>query len=409
MINRIMLLFFLIAGLIPSLQAQGTWTQIADMLLPVRCQAVAFSIGPFGYAAGGQESLSPPDFKVRKDFLRYDPGTNTWSSLPDLPQPITEAIVFTIGGKAFLTTGRDSLESLPIDKIYVWDTTTGIWEVQGILPESLKRIRAVGFSIGNKGYLATGLSAGKNQVLNDLWEYDPETDSWTEKASFPGSGRYDATCFVVEGKAYITNGATANPASNTSDMWAYDPVSDSWEQRASFPGGATRNGAVGLSSGQRGFIAGGISGDYGTWYTDSWLFDVHSNTWTDLGVCPYSPRMFAAGFTLNQYLYLLPGYWGHYADTWRFTPPPVAIEEVAPSISVYPIPAHDHMNIRFSDQIDEIRVFDLAGKGICTYPVNKSKSTIQLDVMPFENGVYLVHFIQDGVIIGRQKITILHP
>lgn len=40
---------------------------------------------------------------------------------------------------------------------------------------------AVGFSIGNKGYIGTG---GEGSVpKNDFWEYDPTTDTWTQKAS----------------------------------------------------------------------------------------------------------------------------------------------------------------------------------------------------------------------------------
>jgi len=40
---------------------------------------------------------------------------------------------------------------------------------------------AIAFSIGNKGYVGTGYAKRR---LNDFWEYDPNTDTWSQKASF---------------------------------------------------------------------------------------------------------------------------------------------------------------------------------------------------------------------------------
>lgn len=51
--------------------------------------------------------------------------------------------------------------------------------------DGLARSDASSFSIGNKGYLVCGYD-GKN-CLSDLWEYDMDRDSWTQKANFPGT------------------------------------------------------------------------------------------------------------------------------------------------------------------------------------------------------------------------------
>ena len=47
------------------------------------------------------------------------------------------------------------------------------------------RSNAVGFSIGNKGYVATGVDASRG-LRNDFWEFDPISGNWTKKADFPG-------------------------------------------------------------------------------------------------------------------------------------------------------------------------------------------------------------------------------
>ncbi|MFK7787367.1 MAG: hypothetical protein AB8B56_19745, partial [Crocinitomicaceae bacterium] len=45
------------------------------------------------------------------------------------------------------------------------------------------RHRGIGMSIGNKGYMGLGHynGAGPNIVKKDWWEYDPATNSWTQR------------------------------------------------------------------------------------------------------------------------------------------------------------------------------------------------------------------------------------
>jgi N-acetylneuraminic acid mutarotase len=64
---------------------------------------------------------------------------------------------------------------------------------------------AVGFSIGSKGYIGTGL-AGAYPLRRDFWEYDPATDAWTQKADFGGSGRQAAVAFSILSKPSIATG-----------------------------------------------------------------------------------------------------------------------------------------------------------------------------------------------------------
>src|SRR5882724_5283840 len=66
------------------------------------------------------------------------------------------------------------------------------------------RIEAVGFSIGTKGYIGTGVVSGVGQ--QDFWEYDPATDVWTQKANFGGSGRSYAVGFSIGSKGYLGTG-----------------------------------------------------------------------------------------------------------------------------------------------------------------------------------------------------------
>ncbi len=41
------------------------------------------------------------------------------------------------------------------------------------------RFRAVGFFIGNKGYISTGYAGTRS---NDFWEYDTSNNKWSQKS-----------------------------------------------------------------------------------------------------------------------------------------------------------------------------------------------------------------------------------
>ena len=65
------------------------------------------------------------------------------------------------------------------------------------------RYSSAGFSIGSKGYIGTGYtfdSVGHNIKLKDFWEYDPASDTWTQKADLGGAARGEAKGISIGGK-----------------------------------------------------------------------------------------------------------------------------------------------------------------------------------------------------------------
>lgn len=93
------------------------------------------------------------------------------------------------------------------------------------------RYMAVGFSIGNKGYVGTG-QLPLCGPLSDFWEYDPGTDTWDQKANYKGFGfcagygTWNAVGFSIGSKGYIGTGECTWWPSNYAvmkDFWEYDP------------------------------------------------------------------------------------------------------------------------------------------------------------------------------------------
>ena len=94
--------------------------------------------------------------------------------------------------------------------------------------DGIPRTDAVGFSIGNKGYIGTGYDGDERRV--DFWEYDITKNTWTQKADFPGVARNGAVGFGTDTKGYIGTGYDGK--NRLKDFYEYDPASNTLDQKS---------------------------------------------------------------------------------------------------------------------------------------------------------------------------------
>jgi len=97
--------------------------------------------------------------------------------------------------------------------------------------EGIGSDNAVGFVIGNKGYIGTGYDNEAN-VNSDFWEYNPGANLWVRKMDFSGMARMYAVGFYIGNKGYIGTGW--NSPTFCKDFWAYTPEV---EQSCAVPSG----------------------------------------------------------------------------------------------------------------------------------------------------------------------------
>src|SRR3989338_9885448 len=186
-----------------------------------------------------------------QDFWEYNPSTNIWTQKANFIGMANSGIpTFSIGTKGYFGPGQD-YGSLNIDTQDFWEynSATNVWTQKADFGGGLREF-AVGFSIGNKGYIGTGshIQTGNNWATyyQDFWEYDPSTNIWTQKADFPGVGRAVAVGFSIGNKGYIGTGLDQT-LNKRKDFWEYNPSTNIWTQRADF-GGGLRYYAVGFSA-----------------------------------------------------------------------------------------------------------------------------------------------------------------
>ncbi|HEY5773046.1 MAG TPA: hypothetical protein VIS75_10475, partial [Chitinophagaceae bacterium] len=323
------LLLIFVLFLLPDLFSQvNTWQQKQSIPGSVRYLATGLNIGSKGYIGLGFDGSN-----VLKDFWEFDPVSNTWSQKADFAGDArTAAVGFSIGNKGYVGTGGADITPTGDRKdFYEYDPATNTWTQKADFPGIARQV-ATGFSIGNKGYVGIGRTVGFS-YLQDFWEYNPANDTWTQKADFGGGQRYASVGFSIGTKGYIGTGTSAPGFTYRKDFWEYDQATDTWIQKADV-GGPPRELAVGFSIGNKGYIGTGL----GT--NDFWEYNPSTNNWTLKATFAGGGRNMATGFAAGGKGYLGTGaiFWLQ-NDLWEYTPsppPPTTQWAKRPDIEIAP-------------------------------------------------------------------------
>jgi N-acetylneuraminic acid mutarotase len=248
--------------------ARDTWTQKADFPGVARNAAVGFGTDTKGYIGTGYDGKNK-----LKDFYEFDPVANAWTQKAEFPgSGRYSAIAMNISNIGYVGTGYDGNY---LKDFYKYDPSSDTWTQISSIGGN-KRMDAACFVISGKGYVATGSENQTNQT--DFWMYDPSVDTWTKKRAISNlsDDSYDDsyTTIVGTGKVGFTIGSKGYLATGGSgvgvETWEYDPAQDLWTEKTNFEG-SSRTEAVGFVIGTRGYLATGKSS--GSSFDDLWAFD----------------------------------------------------------------------------------------------------------------------------------------
>jgi len=122
---------------------------------------------------------------VNQKHDAFDPSGNSWTGKADHPLYMRAFPAFEISDTIIAVMGSDDLSSL-YDDVFRYQPQTDTWKAQADFPYT-ERFKHAGWSAYDKGYITFGQDTGKDET------YQYTVDTWTAKTDFPTTGKTTAT------------------------------------------------------------------------------------------------------------------------------------------------------------------------------------------------------------------------
>jgi len=387
-------------------QTQNYWTKKTDFAGLKRERAVAFSINGKGYVGTGVDTTDV----VKKDFWQYDPILNSWTQMADLiGVERRNAIAFAINDKGYVGTGMDHTEASlgsTLSDFMEFDPVSNVWVNKASFPGSagVGIYFATGFSADSKGYICGG-KIGPNNYSEEFWEYKPLTDVWLQRQNFPGGVRYQLSSFVIDNLAYIGLGIDQDVYRK--DLWQYNPSTNNWVAKNDFLGGE-RGAANTFSLGQRGFVSAGSDGGF---KNDLWEYNPFDDSWSVRANFGGSERKNAISFAINGKAYMGTGKGvsGKKMSFYEYSPYDilsVQSSNTSINVNVFPNPIQDYLMVStLSYSKFSVSIFSMDGQLILNQKADSN--ILKISCKEFKAGVYFIHLNNnDNQLIYTQQIII---
>jgi Uncharacterized protein conserved in bacteria len=283
----------------------GNWVKVSPFGGYARSEAVVFTIGDKAYVGLGTSQTT-----LFSNFYAYDIDNDYWTSIPDFPgTPRNGAVAFTLKNKGYVGTGYD--EQNYLNDMWQYDPANNAWyPVKPFMGSG--RWGAVAFTIGDKAYVGTGYDGN---YLGDFYEFDANDSTWSQRASLKGDKRRWATAFVLNGQGYVCSGE--NNGSSLNDLVAFDnsTTSGTWTTKRKLTNvsdesydddydGIARFGAVSFVMNDKAYITTGESGGLNT---RTWEYDYTNDQWTEKTSFSGTARSNAVAFSINNRAFVLLG------------------------------------------------------------------------------------------------------
>jgi len=212
------------------LAAADTWTQKADMP-KARFVLSASTVDGKIYAIGGSSILHGTGLSIVDE---YDPTTDTWTTKTPMPTARQWLSTSAVNGKIYALGGTPRTYQPALSTVEEYDPATDTWTEKAPMPTA-RFTHSTSF-VGGRIYAIGGFlrarTGGPEPPSSVVEEYDPATDTWTEKAPMP-TARGMLSTSVVDGKIYAIGGTTYRTGLSTVEE--YDPTTDTWSTKAPMP------------------------------------------------------------------------------------------------------------------------------------------------------------------------------
>ncbi len=198
-------------------------------------------------------------------------------------------------GRVVLTGGRDLVgpENVPAET-WELDLEAGTW-TQVEVPETPGEVVGCMLAYSRaRGAMYLFGGGGEGGTSDTIHRYDPEGRAWITLDATGPSARYDGRFLPLDDETLMLYGGaySATGAAFFSDVWLFDAMSETWSEvviEGDVPPGRRVSWTVLEQSGRGLYVATGFDGRMQP-YGDFWYLDLEEKRWTELAL----PDAFAA-------------------------------------------------------------------------------------------------------------------
>jgi N-acetylneuraminic acid mutarotase len=254
--------------------ATNTWKRLGDMPTKLT-HSPSVVDGTNIYFIGGYDGLHPQNFGT-STVWKYDTLQDTWTTFVPLPVPKGAGAAVLVGREMHFFGGMNQSRTINSGDHFVLnlDAPNPTWRTAASMPNPRNHLGGV--VLGGKIYAVGGQLFEESNVIvqTEVDVYDPATDKWTQVASLPKPrSQMNASTFVMDNRIIVAGGEDyVNHA--LSDVTAYNPLTNTWTALTSLPD-ARRSGVAGVIGSE--FI-----------YTTGWNLSAgqQNTTWSGLAPTP---------------------------------------------------------------------------------------------------------------------------
>lgn len=247
------------------------------------------------------------------------------TSCAPLPVGLASACATSLDGKGYVFGGRDQAGTY-LNDLWQYDPQGDTWNNMGGTPLKA-RVNAAVAAYGGQLYVGLGFAKGRiydpENYIHDWWRWDPKTNIWTRLADYPYQSTNAATLYVVGDRIYVIYGASDCFSRN---IHYYEPKTDRWfsTEDSHFRALSAFCGVGATIHDKTYYGLGNNTTNLTQWYT----MDLPTDTWTKRKSLPGKGRVFSAAATGTEHIYIFGGrYFGGdktggevFADIWRYNP-----------------------------------------------------------------------------------------
>ena len=208
----------------------------------------------------------------------------TWETRAPMPVYRQELATSALNGKIYVLGGYDELRNSTAT-VEVYDPISDTWAFAHALPYAVNHNAAA--VAGGKLY-SFGAGAGETFV------YNPDSNSWSARASSHYVHTQTAAVGVINDKIYVAGG-TGTPSQR--ELEVYDPVINTWAVKP--PMTVPRNHCAGGVINGKFYVVGGRGASNSA--TALEVYDPSSNTWSPLAPMPTGRSGIAAAVVNNEF------------------------------------------------------------------------------------------------------------